>query len=100
MPNLVEVNYKQTGKSLNTNDFGMREMQERAFEKKDAQYLLLKAPPASGKSRALMFLGLDKLFNQGQKKVIVSVPERSIGKSFGETNLTEDGFLCRLEVRS
>mgnify|MGYP001484471641 CR=1 FL=1 len=66
MPNLVDVNYKQTGKSLNTNNLGMREMQERAFEKKDAQYLLLKAPPASGKSRALMFLGLDKLFNQGR----------------------------------
>ena len=53
-------------------------MQRRAFEERNAQYLLLKAPPASGKSRALMFLGLDKLFNQGVKKVIVAVPERSI----------------------
>jgi len=97
MPNLVEVNYKQTGKSLNTNDLGMREMQERAFEKRNAQYLLLKAPPASGKSRALMFLGLDKLFNQGQKKVIVSVPERSIGASFDVTKLTEDGFFADWE---
>ena len=97
MPNLVEVNYKQTGKSLNTNDLGMREMQERAFEKKDAQYLLLKAPPASGKSRALMFLGLDKLFNQGQKKVIVAVPERSIGASFEPTKLTEYGFFADWE---
>lgn len=79
MPNLVDVNYKQTGKSLNTNELGMREMQERAFEKRNAQYLLLKAPPASGKSRALMFLGLDKIFNQGQKKVIVAVPETTIG---------------------
>ena len=97
MTNLVEVNYKQTGKSLNTNALGMREMQERAFEKKDAQYLLLKAPPASGKSRALMFLGLDKLFNQGQKKVIVAVPEQSIGKSFEPTKLTEDGFFADWE---
>ena len=45
------------------------------------KYILIKAPPASGKSRALMFLGLDKIFNQGLKKVIVSVPERTIGKS-------------------
>ena len=97
MPNLVEVNYKQTGKSLNTNELGMREMQERAFEKRNAQYLLLKAPPASGKSRALMFLGLDKLFNQNQKKVIVAVPERSIGASFEPTKLTEYGFFADWE---
>ncbi|WP_235922098.1 hypothetical protein [Flavobacterium phycosphaerae] len=59
-------------------------MQERAFEARSAQYLLIKAPPASGKSRALMFIGLDKLINQGLKKVIVAVPERSIGSSFGK----------------
>ncbi len=53
MPNIVEVTYAQTGQSTNTNKHGMREMQERAFEARNAQYLLLKAPPASGKSRAL-----------------------------------------------
>ena len=52
MPNFVAVNYQQTGKSLDTDDLGMREMQRRAFEERNAQYLLLKAPPASGKSRA------------------------------------------------
>ncbi|MBL4707137.1 MAG: ATP-dependent helicase, partial [Flavobacteriales bacterium] len=67
MPNLVDVSYAQTGNSLSTNPSGMRDMQARAFAARDAQYLLLKAPPASGKSRALMFLGLDKLFNQGLK---------------------------------
>ena len=72
MPDLVNVSYAQTGQSISTNGMGMREMQARAFEARDAQYLLLKAPPASGKSRALMFLGLDKLFNQVLKKVIVS----------------------------
>ena len=36
-------------------------MQERAFEKRGEQYLLIKSPPASGKSRALMFIALDKL---------------------------------------
>lgn len=94
MPDIVHVEYKQTGQSKSTNALGMREMQERAYEARDAQYLLLKAPPASGKSRALMFLGLDKLHNQGIKKVIVAVPERSIGSSFAKTNLTEFGFFA------
>lgn len=94
MPNLVEVNYQQTGQSTITNSMGMRDMQTRAFEARDAQYLLLKAPPASGKSRALMFLGLDKLKHQGIKKVIVAVPERSIGSSFAKTDLTSHGFFA------
>lgn len=67
MPNLVEVEYKQTGKSKKTNAQGMREMQERAFSANSAQYLLIKAPPASGKSRALMFIALEKLYHQGIK---------------------------------
>ena len=41
-----------------------------------------------------MFLGLDKLFNQGLKKVIVAVPERSIGGSFDQTDLTDEGFFA------
>lgn len=94
MPNLVDVTYAQTGQSLSVNKMGMREMQARAFNERNAQYLLLKAPPAAGKSRALMFLGLDKLFNQGLKKVIVSVPERSIGSSFDRTDLTAHGFFA------
>ena len=53
MPNIVNVQYQKTGQSTQTNSLGMREMQERAFESRDAQYLLLKSPPASGKSRAL-----------------------------------------------
>ena len=92
MPDLVNVKYKQTGKSKKTNDMGMREMQERAYEARSAQYLLIKAPPASGKSRALMFIGLDKLRNQDLKKVIVAVPERSIGSSFAPTQLKKFGF--------
>lgn len=92
MPDLVHVEYHQTGESKSTNPLGMRDMQARAYEARDAQYLLLKAPPASGKSRALMFLGLDKLKHQGIKKVIVAVPERSIGSSFAETDLTSHGF--------
>jgi len=94
MPDLVKVNYAQTGASTKTNIYGMREMQERAFASRDAQYLLLKAPPASGKSRALMFIALDKLINQGIKKVIVAVPERSIGASFKATALSQFGFFA------
>lgn len=95
--NLVEVEYAQTGQSKSQNELGMREMQQKAYEARSAQYLLLKAPPASGKSRALMFIALDKLINQGVKKVIVAVPERSIGNSFSPTNLTEHGFFANWE---
>ncbi len=94
MPNIVNVQYQQTGQSKSINQYGMREMQERAFEYRDAQYLLIKSPPASGKSRALMFIGLDKLVNQGIKKVIVAVPERSIGSSFAPTDLKKFGFFA------
>lgn len=76
----------------------MREMQERAFEARNSQYLLLKAPPASGKSRALMFIALDKLINQGLSKVIVAVPEKSIGGSFDSVALSNDGFFADWEV--
>lgn len=98
MADLLTVQYKQTGKSSNLNAMGMREMQARAYEARDAQYLLLKAPPASGKSRALMFLGLDKLHHQGLKKVIVAVPEMSIGSSFKDTDLTSGGFFADWKV--
>ncbi|MAL59702.1 MAG: ATP-dependent helicase [Flavobacteriaceae bacterium] len=94
MPDIVHVKYQQTGKSKKTNELGMREMQQKAFEARTAQYLLIKAPPASGKSRALMFIGLDKLVNQGIKKVIVAVPERSIGSSFSITDLKRFGFFA------
>lgn len=97
MTNLIEVEYHQTGNSKKTNKYGMREMQEKAFVARAEQYLLLKAPPASGKSRALMFIALDKLENQGINKVIVAVPERSIGGSFGKTDLKADGFFASWE---
>lgn len=92
MPDFVNVTYDQTGESQKPNDMGMRAMQARAYSERGSQYLLVKAPPASGKSRALMFIGLDKLENQGVRKVIVTVPERAIGASFKPTNLTEHGF--------
>ncbi|WP_244307452.1 DEAD/DEAH box helicase [Flavobacterium fluviatile] len=98
--NLVNVTYGQTGKSKSTNELGMREMQAKAYESRTAKYLLLKAPPASGKSRALMFLALDKLINQGLKKAIVAVPERSIGNSFAPTELKKYGFYADWELHN
>lgn len=97
MPNLVEVTYAQTWSSIKTGNMWMRDMQARAYEYRDAQYLLLKAPPASGKSRALMFIALDKLYNQWIKKVIVAVPERSIGGSFSFTDLVSHWFFANWE---
>jgi hypothetical protein len=98
MPDLVRVEYAQDGRSTAVDALGMREMQTRAFAARKSQYLLIKAPPASGKSRALMFIALDKLFNQGLKKVIVAVPERSIGASFASTPLTAAGFFADWEI--
>lgn len=97
--NIVDVTYARTKASVNTDAMGMREMQQRVFAKRDAQHLLVKAPPASGKSRALMFVALDKLYNQGRKKVIVAVPERSIGASFSSTKLTSNGFFADWEIK-
>ena len=94
MVDFVKVTYAQTGASQSIDKLGMRAMQTRAFGERNSQFLLVKAPPASGKSRALMFIALDKILNQGVKKAIVAVPERSIGSSFRSTALTEGGFFA------
>jgi superfamily II DNA or RNA helicase len=82
----------RNGASTKANALGMRPMQERAFEKRGEQYLLIKSPPASGKSRALMFIALDKLAHQDVKQAIIVVPEKSIGSSFNDEPLTRYGF--------
>lgn len=95
MADLLKVEYARTGASTRGDAMGMREMQARAYAKRDSRYLLLKAPPASGKSRALMFLVLHKLYGQpgqGFRKAVVAVPEMSIGASFKTTDLTSAGF--------
>lgn len=96
--NIVDIHYLQTGAATAVNPLGMREMQALAYEYRDRRFLLIKAPPASGKSRALMFIALDKLINQGIKKVVVAVPEKSIGRSFKNTNLVDGGFFANWEV--
>jgi len=45
-----------------------------------------------------MFIALDKLINLGRKKVIVAVPERSIGASFASTKLSDFGFYADWKV--
>ena len=88
----VSVTYARTGGSTRSNELGMRPMQERAWEKRGEQYLLIKSPPASGKSRALMFIALDKLHNQGVHQAIIVVPEKTIGASFNDEPLSKFGF--------
>lgn len=98
MENLVNISYSQTGVSSNVDAMGMREMQRMVYEQRHRKYLLVKSPPASGKSRAMMFVALDKLANQGIKKVIVAVPQKNIGRSFNDTNLTRSGFFADWNV--
>lgn len=88
----VSVTYAQNGRSTKANELGMRPMQERVFERRGEQYLLIKSPPASGKSRALMFIALDKLAHQNIKQAIIVVPEKSIGSSFHDEPLSRHGF--------
>lgn len=95
----VSIATARTGESSKVNALGMRPMQERAYAKRGEQYLLIKSPPASGKSRALMFIALDKLHNQGLKQAIIVVPERSIGGSFADEALSEHGFWADWQVQ-
>ncbi|KUR71853.1 DEAD/DEAH box helicase [Novosphingobium fuchskuhlense] len=95
----VSFQTARTGVSGKANALGMRPMQERAYNKRGEQYLLIKSPPASGKSRALMFIALDKLHNQGLKQAIIVVPEKSIGGSFADEPLASYGFWADWTVK-
>ena len=94
----VSITMAHTGASSKPNALGMLAMQERAYAKRGEQYLLIKSPPASGKSRALMFIALDKLNNQGLRQAIIVVPERSIGGSFADEPLSKFGFYWDWQV--
>lgn len=95
----ISMRYAPKAPSSQSNEFGMRAMQERAYQKRGEQYLLIKSPPASGKSRALMFIALDKLHNQKLKQAIIVVPEKSIGSSFNNEPLSDFGFWADWEVK-
>jgi replicative superfamily II helicase len=97
-PTAVSVTYAQSGTSTHPNALGMRPMQERTYQKRGEQYLLIKSPPASGKSRALMFIALDKLENQKLKQAIIVVPEKAIGSSFHNEPLSNYGFWADWQV--
>ena len=64
----------------------MRPMQERAWAKRGEQYLLIKSPSASGKSRALMFIALDKVHNQGLRQALIVAAHRELIHKIGITN--------------
>ncbi|MBO9428753.1 DEAD/DEAH box helicase family protein [Sulfitobacter sp. R18_1] len=89
---MSDIGFARTGRSKKSDERGMRPMQAEVYKERGAQYLLLKAPPAAGKSRALMFVALDKLRRQKLRKVIVAVPEKSIGGSFKDTDLKSFGY--------
>ena len=95
----VSISTNRTGVSTKSDAMGMRPMQARAYSRRGEQYLLIKSPPASGKSRALMFVALDKLHHQGLKQAIIAVPERSIGASFSDAKLSLYGFWSDWEVK-
>ena len=88
----VSVRYAQDGSSTRANPLGMRAMQERAYQKRGEQYLLIKSPPASGKSRALMFIALDKLANQKLKQATFAFIASQL-----LTTAESVWILCRLE---
>lgn len=94
----VSITTERTGASSKANALGMRAMQERAYAKRGEPFLLIKSPPASGKSRALMFIALDKLHNQSLLQAIIVVPERSIGSSFADEPLSQQGFYWDWQV--
>ncbi len=95
----VSLTTARTGASTQADAMGMRSMQQRAYARRGEQYLLINSPPASGKSRALMFVALDKLANQGLRQALIVVPERSIGGSFADEPLTASGFWADWTVK-
>lgn len=88
----VSVRYAHDGRSAASDALGMRPMQARVWQYRGEKYLLIKSPPASGKSRALMFVALHKLRHDGCKQAIVTVPEKTIGASFHNEPLSKFGF--------
>ena len=89
MPEIAHITYAQTGASVTSDNLGMRPMQRKVYERRNEQYILLKSPPASGKSRAFMYIALDKMAYQGIKKVIIAVPEKTIAASISGTSSSQ-----------
>lgn len=94
----VSVTLKPNPRAGESDELGMRPMQAKVWQHRGEQYLLIKSPPASGKSRALMFVALHKLREKDVKKVIIAVPENSIGSSFNDEPLSKHGFFADWHV--
>ena len=92
----VSVQYAAIGASKSSNEMGMRLMQERAWMKRGEQYLLIKSPPASGKSRSLMFIALDKLDKSIRPREWFIVPLAAVREAVDQI---QDGTLHRFEYR-
>ena len=90
----VTMSCAVSGASTRSNELGIGRWWEKAASLSADQ-----VAPASGKSRALMFIALDKLHNQGIAQAIVVVPERTIGASFEDARLSEFGFWADWTVR-
>jgi len=88
----VSIIFSRNVSLTNANALGMRPMQGRAYENRGEQYPLIKSPTTSSKSRALMFIALDKLRNQGSNQAIIIVLEKSKGASFNDEPLSKPGF--------
>ena len=56
--NLVNMSYDRDGSSTVTDEYGMREMQRRAFAKRNEDYLLIKAPPALQMTSVITIFGI------------------------------------------
>ena len=78
----VSVSFDRSQPRAQSDALGMRPMQARVYNYRGEQYLLIKSPPASGKSRALMFIALDKLHHQGLKKAIIVVRKKPSAPAF------------------
>jgi hypothetical protein len=59
--------------------------------------LLIESPTGFRQKQSINVYCLDKLVHQGLKKVIVAVPEKSIGGSFGKPELKNFGFFADWE---
>jgi len=95
----VSVIYAGSGKSITPNGMGMRAVQSHVWQFRGEQYLLLKSPPASGKSRALMFVALDKLHRQNVKQAIVVVSRNRLGEIWGYDTFMFGLDLIPLDLR-
>ena len=96
--NVVDVTYAQTGASVNTDTLGMGRCSGGCSPSGDAQHFIDQGPTGVRQVAALMFVGLDKLYNQapqeGDRRGTGAL-DRGVVLS---TDLTAHGFFRDREV--